>query len=86
MQSEVFPVRTHTSCRYGLNGTPKTNPDVTAQEAPFELKTGEHLRLRIFIDRSIMEVFVNDRQCLTQRIFSGRTDSVVVELFSTGGI
>lgn len=67
----------------GLNGTPKTNPNVTAQEAPFELDTGENLRLRVFIDRSIMEIFANDRQCLTQRIFPTRPDSVGVALFST---
>ena len=32
------------------NGTPKQNPNVTDQEAPFELKAGELLQLRIFID------------------------------------
>jgi beta-fructofuranosidase len=69
----------------GKNGTPKQNPSVTAQEAPFELKADELLQLRIFIDRSIMEVFVNDRQCLTQRIFPTRPDSVGVALFSTDG-
>ena len=35
------------------------------QEAPLELKPYEPLRLRIFLDRSILEIFVNDRQCMT---------------------
>jgi beta-fructofuranosidase len=58
---------------------------VTAQEAPFELKASEPLRLRIFLDRTILEVFANDRQCLTQRIYPTRADSMGVSLFSTDG-
>ena len=61
------------------------NPTVTAQEAPFELAPGESLRLRLFLDRSILEVFANERQCVTQRIYPTRPDSVGVSLFSRGG-
>ena len=39
------------------------NPEITAQEAPFELKPGELLELRIYLDHSIMDVFANGRQC-----------------------
>ncbi len=56
-----------------------------AQEAPFELAAGEMLDLRIFIDRSVLEVFANNRQCITQRIYPARSDSVGARLFSTGG-
>jgi sucrose-6-phosphate hydrolase SacC (GH32 family) len=55
------------------------------QEAPFELEPGELLNLRIFLDRSIMEVYVNGRQCITQRIYPSRDDSQGIVLFSTGG-
>ena len=61
------------------------NPEVTKQVAPFELRPGEKLELRIFIDRSILEIFVNGRQCITQRIYPTREDSLGVELFSKGG-
>jgi beta-fructofuranosidase len=61
------------------------NPDVTLQEAPFELKPGEMLDLRIYLDRTMLEVFANGRQCLTQRIYPTRPDSLGVALFSTGG-
>lgn len=61
------------------------NPRVTQQVAPFELKKDEKLRLHVFIDRSILEVFVNGRQCLTQRIYPKREDSVGVMFFSKGG-
>ena len=71
----------------GKANTPKASENllVTAQEAPFELKAEEPLRLRIFLDRTILEVFANDRQCLTQRIYPTRADSMSVSLFSTDG-
>jgi len=61
------------------------NPVVQAQEAPFELRPGEPLRLRIFLDRSMLEVFANGRQCVTQRIYPTREDSLGVSLFARGG-
>ncbi|MHC4645691.1 MAG: GH32 C-terminal domain-containing protein [Planctomycetota bacterium] len=45
------------------------------QEAPFELAPNELLKLHVFLDRSIMEVFVNGRQCITQRLYPTRDDS-----------
>lgn len=64
---------------------PGENPTVTAQEAPFSLTKGELLTLRVFLDRSILEVFANRRQCLTQRIYPTRPDSLGVALFAEGG-
>ncbi|MHC4737251.1 MAG: GH32 C-terminal domain-containing protein [Planctomycetota bacterium] len=61
------------------------NPQVTEQIAPFQLKKDEKLRLRIFLDRSILEVFANTRQCVTQRIYPTREDSTSVVLFAEGG-
>jgi beta-fructofuranosidase len=61
------------------------NPEVSAQEAPFELSPKELLNLHIYLDHSIMEVFANGRQCLTQRIWPTRTDSDRVCFFSRGG-
>lgn len=61
------------------------NPPVTAQEAPFELAESEPLKLRIFLDHSIVEVFANERQALVQRIDPSRPDSLGISLFATGG-
>jgi len=55
---------------------------VQIQEAPFSLTTGEGLCLHLFLDRSVLEVFANQRQCLTQRIYPSRPDSLGVRLFS----
>lgn len=61
------------------------DPPVTCQEAPFALADGERLRLRVFLDRSILEVYAKERQCVTQRIYPTRADSLGVALFAGGG-
>jgi beta-fructofuranosidase len=53
--------------------------------APFALKPDEELELRVYIDRSMLEVFANGRQCLTQRIYPTLEESLGVGLFSVGG-
>ena len=57
----------------------------TVEAAPFGLEDGERLKLRIFVDRSVVEVFANSRQAIARRIFPSRRDSVGVRLFSSGG-
>ena len=44
----------------------------------------EPLKLRVFVDRSVVEVFVNGRQCLAVRVYPGREDSIGVSLRSQG--
>ena len=41
--------------------------------------------LRIFLDHSVLEVYANGRQCITQRIYPTRADSLGVTLVSRGG-
>ena len=53
-----------------------------SQEGPLILGEGESLKLRVFIDRSVVEVFANDRQCLTKRIYPSREDSIGVRGFA----
>ena len=54
------------------------------ETAPVHLEEGEPLRLRVFIDRSVVEVFVNGKQCVAVRVYPGREDSVGVSLRSQG--
>lgn len=58
---------------------------VTVQSAPLALRENEPLRLRVLLDRSMLEVFANGRLCLTQRIFPTRPDSLGVALTARGG-
>jgi len=55
------------------------------QEAKLELKSGESLNFHIFLDRSVMEVFVNNRLALTHRVYPTRDDSQGVAVFAKGG-
>jgi beta-fructofuranosidase len=43
------------------------------------------LRLRVFLDRSVIEVFVNDRVALSTRVYPTAAGSLGVELFVEGG-
>ena len=55
------------------------------EAAPLALRPGEPLQLRIFIDKSVVEVFANSRQAVVRRIYPSRQDSVGVRAFSRGG-
>ncbi len=56
-----------------------------AQEGALNLAAGEGLRLHVFLDRSVVEVYANGRLCLTSRIYPSRTDSLGMDLFARGG-
>ena len=55
------------------------------EEAPFELSKNERLNLRVFIDNSVVEVFANDRQAITRRVYPERDDNDHVQFFCQGG-
>lgn len=62
-------------------------PDVTSRPpevAPVFIPDGEPVRLHVFLDRSVVEVFVNGRQCVAARVYPGRPDSVGVSLRAVG--
>jgi len=52
--------------------------------APFELQKGEVLVLRVFIDKSIVEVFSNDRQAIGRSVYP-KLGGTGIKLFSKGG-
>ena len=54
------------------------------ETAPVFLEPDEFLKLRVFVDRSIVEVFVNDKQCIAVRVYPGREDSTGVSVLSQG--
>jgi hypothetical protein len=45
----------------------------------------EPLQLRVFIDKSVIEVFANDRQAICRRVYPSRKDALGVVLFADGG-
>jgi beta-fructofuranosidase len=62
-------------------------PDVDfrpPESGPVLIDKNEPLKLRVFIDKSVLEVFVNDIQCVAVRVYPGREDSIGVSLRSQG--
>jgi len=60
-------------------------PDVqlrAPETAPFFLNPDEPIKLRIFIDKSVLEVFVNGKQCVAMRVYPGRGESTGVSILS----
>ena len=51
---------------------------------PLRLAPGEPLKLRLFLDRSVLEVFANDRVALASRIYPSRPDSLGLALDARG--
>ena len=64
----------------GPEGSPKN-----VEAGPFLLKQNERLQLRVFVDKSVVEVFANSRQAVMRRIYPSRSDSLGVSVFSKGG-
>ncbi|MFZ5830699.1 MAG: glycoside hydrolase family 32 protein [Planctomycetota bacterium] len=54
------------------------------EEARFMLDPDEPVKLRVFIDHSAVEVFVNGKQYLALRVYPGREDSLGVSLRARG--
>jgi len=52
---------------------------------PLKLAPDEPLRLHIFIDRSVIEVFANERACVTGRVYPTRADSLGLDLLAQTG-
>lgn len=62
-----------------------TRTDVTSrppEQGPLSLGEDEPFSLRVFVDRSIVEVFANGRQCLTARVYPDREDSTGLSVFA----
>jgi len=57
----------------------------SVEAGPLQLGADEPLRLRVFVDKSVVEVFANGRQAVMRRIYPSREDSVGVALFSNAG-
>ena len=75
--------------RIQIDGTMSSNRTDLVSRTPeiarIDIAEDEPLRLRVFVDRSIVEVFVNGIQSLTLRAYLDRDDSVGVSFFARGG-
>ena len=62
----------------------RAEPQAKTTGGPIRLRDGESLRARVFVDRSIVEVYANGRTVLTSRVYPTRRDSVQGGAFAGG--
>jgi beta-fructofuranosidase len=55
------------------------------QEASLKLSKNEALNFHIFIDKSVLEIFVNGQLCLTHKVYPSLEESKEIRLYSVGG-
>jgi|GEM_PF-122058 len=77
---QLSVVSLDSSCSSALEDVRSRPPE----NAQVFLGENEPFKLRVFVDRSVVEVFVNGRQCLAVRVYPGRADSVGVSLRAQG--
>ncbi|NRB61942.1 MAG: glycoside hydrolase family 32 protein [Saprospiraceae bacterium] len=71
------------------NARSSTLPDVMPnppESGPFHIPEGELLELRIFIDKSVVEVFANNRQCVAVRVYPAMKESIGVSVRAQGSM
>lgn len=54
------------------------------ESAPFLLEEDDTIELRVFIDKSVVEVFVNGKQAVAARVYPGLEESIGVSMRSQG--
>lgn len=90
-QTVVLPGQKPVNVNYSLlsieSDYSSTLPDVRTRApevAPIFMEPGETLKLRVFIDKSVVEVFANGKQVVAMRIYPGRDDSKGVSVRAQG--
>jgi beta-fructofuranosidase len=58
----------------------------TVQNATLVLEPAELLNFHVFIDKSVLEVFINGKLCLTHKVYPSLEESKEIRLYSLGGI
>ena len=56
------------------------------QTAPYSLAGNQEVHFDIFVDKSVIEIFVNSEICIVQRVYPMRPDSQQVRFFCKDGL
>ena len=62
------------------------NADVNRRITTLPVEIEDRINLHIFLDHSILEVFVNDQSYLVSRIYPSRPDSLGIGVFAEGSV
>lgn len=72
--------------RYPLSAASSSPRDVPIQTAPLNLGADEPLKLAVYLDQSIIEIYANDYLCMTQRVYPTLAGSRYTRIFADGGM
>jgi sucrose-6-phosphate hydrolase SacC (GH32 family) len=84
-RSTLDPACPPRRCMNDVRRPPAVEEGIDEPEPPLALAPGEPLALRLFLDRSVLEVFANGRQAIAHRLYPSRADSVGTAVFARGG-
>lgn len=84
-QTLVYYDAVERKLKVDTNRSSLTEGPKSVEAGPLELTADEPLKLRVFVDKSVVEVFANGRQAVMRRIYPSREDSSGVAVFSSGG-
>jgi sucrose-6-phosphate hydrolase SacC (GH32 family) len=59
--------------------------DVAGTKVPLELAAAKPLRLHVFVDRSVIEVYADGGRAVTTKVYYGEPEDVGYEIFTQGG-
>ena len=68
-----------------LHSSTKKGIPLRIKKDAFLLDTSKPVRFHVFVDGSVVEIFINDQHALTTRIFPSKRNSDQAEVFSEGG-
>lgn len=74
---EIVVDQRHSSTKKGI-------PQTVRRDA-LTLNTAAPIRFHVFVDGSVVEIFINDQYAFTTRIFPSKKNSDQLEIFSEGG-
>jgi beta-fructofuranosidase len=55
------------------------------ERLPLDVKSNEPLTLRVFVDKSVVEIYANQRQAISRRVYPTRPDATGIQLFTSQG-
>ena len=64
---------------------PRFFGNLSLQEGSLRLDKGEPLKLRVYVDASVIEIFANGKVSLSDRVYPSRADSTGIGLFAKSG-
>ncbi len=65
---------------------PGSELEKSIERAPFRLKEGETLKLRVFLDASVVEAFANERQAMGRRVYPADKHCDRIAVYSSGDV